>query len=54
MAKAFWILQILLIIVDDIILKIDAASKDGAYCYGFILEGARWDINQKKCLVFYL
>ena len=23
--------------------EVDAASKDGTFCYGFILEGARWD-----------
>lgn len=24
--------------------EIEASPKDGAYCYGFILEGARWDV----------
>lgn len=24
--------------------EIDSIPKDGAYCYGFILEGARWDV----------
>lgn len=23
--------------------EIDSYSKDGAYVYGFIIEGARWD-----------
>jgi len=24
---------------------IKTEAKDGAYCYGFLLEGARWDIS---------
>jgi dynein heavy chain, axonemal len=25
---------------------IKGEAKDGAYCYGFLLEGARWDVQQ--------
>jgi dynein heavy chain len=24
--------------------EIDAHSRDGAFVYGFVLEGARWDV----------
>jgi len=25
--------------------EIDTAHKDGAFVFGFVLEGARWDVN---------